>query len=73
MKNKRISGCLSGIKLQPMQNTRASYISGTCMADHCSLYTENLEILLSIMHELAIIMGDKMESVPIVMYPCSEC
>ncbi|XP_052522552.1 kinesin-like protein KIF14 [Tympanuchus pallidicinctus] len=28
MKNKRISGCLSGIKLQPMQNTRASYISG---------------------------------------------
>uniref|UniRef100_A0A803YBD6 Kinesin-like protein KIF14 n=1 Tax=Meleagris gallopavo TaxID=9103 RepID=A0A803YBD6_MELGA len=39
MKNKRISGCLSGIKLQPIQNTQASYISGTyCMADHCSLY-----------------------------------
>uniref|UniRef100_G1N2M9 Kinesin-like protein KIF14 n=1 Tax=Meleagris gallopavo TaxID=9103 RepID=G1N2M9_MELGA len=28
MKNKRISGCLSGIKLQPIQNTQASYISG---------------------------------------------
>ncbi|XP_021261102.1 kinesin-like protein KIF14 isoform X2 [Numida meleagris] len=29
MKNKRISGCLSGIKLQPIQNTQASYISGS--------------------------------------------
>ncbi|NXI64345.1 KIF14 protein, partial [Anseranas semipalmata] len=27
MKNKRISGCLSGIKLQPIQNTQTCYIS----------------------------------------------
>ncbi|NXL89022.1 KIF14 protein, partial [Alectura lathami] len=29
MKSKRISGCLSGIKLQPIQNTHTSYISGS--------------------------------------------
>ncbi|XP_074764316.1 kinesin-like protein KIF14 [Athene noctua] len=29
MKNKRISGCLSEIKLQPIQNIRTSYISGS--------------------------------------------
>ncbi|NXL31091.1 KIF14 protein, partial [Glaucidium brasilianum] len=29
MKNKRISGCLSEIKLQPIQNTQTSYISGS--------------------------------------------
>ncbi|XP_065599030.1 kinesin-like protein KIF14 [Cyrtonyx montezumae] len=29
MKSKRISGCLSGIKLQPIQNMQASYISGS--------------------------------------------
>ncbi|NXK46385.1 KIF14 protein, partial [Chauna torquata] len=29
MKNKRISGCLSGIKLQPIQNMQTSYISGS--------------------------------------------
>ncbi|NXW62709.1 KIF14 protein, partial [Eurystomus gularis] len=29
MKNKRISGCLSEIKLQPIQNVRTSYISGS--------------------------------------------
>ncbi|NXG54155.1 KIF14 protein, partial [Hemiprocne comata] len=29
MKNKRISGCLSEIKLQPLQNTQTSYISGS--------------------------------------------
>ncbi|NXX15734.1 KIF14 protein, partial [Podargus strigoides] len=29
MKNKRVSGCLSEIKLQPVQNIRTSYISGS--------------------------------------------
>ncbi|NXA15400.1 KIF14 protein, partial [Sapayoa aenigma] len=29
MKNKRISGCLSEIKLQPIQNVQTSYISGS--------------------------------------------
>ncbi|OXB84170.1 UNVERIFIED_CONTAM: hypothetical protein H355_007053 [Colinus virginianus] len=29
MKSKRISGCLSGIKLQPIQNMQTSYISGS--------------------------------------------
>lgn len=80
MKNKRISGCLSGIKLQPIQNTQASYISGTYhTADRCSLYTKKLKILFSIMHELVIIMGgkkrpeNKMVSVLIVMYSYLEC
>uniref|UniRef100_A0A8C5X9R6 Kinesin-like protein KIF14 n=1 Tax=Malurus cyaneus samueli TaxID=2593467 RepID=A0A8C5X9R6_9PASS len=38
MKNKRISGCLSEIKLQSIQNKQTSYISGTCcMADKSTI------------------------------------
>ncbi|NXW84754.1 KIF14 protein, partial [Alopecoenas beccarii] len=46
MKNKRISGCLSEIKLQPVQNMQTSYISGTYyMAEHLSFHIENLKLL----------------------------
>lgn len=46
MKNKRISGCLSEIKLQSIQNKQTSYISGTCyMAEYLSFHTEYLNLL----------------------------
>ncbi|NXN11984.1 KIF14 protein, partial [Indicator maculatus] len=35
MKNKRISGCLSEIKLQPVQNVQSSYVSGS--ENKCSI------------------------------------
>ncbi|NXJ79493.1 KIF14 protein, partial [Trogon melanurus] len=36
MKNKRISGCLSEIKVQPVRNVQASYIAGTCSQNKSS-------------------------------------
>ncbi|XP_013046153.3 kinesin-like protein KIF14 isoform X1 [Anser cygnoides] len=43
MKNKRISGCLSGIKLQPIQNTQTSYISGSqSKSSICPNFSESL-------------------------------
>ncbi|XP_015724939.1 kinesin-like protein KIF14 [Coturnix japonica] len=44
MKNKRISGCLSGIKLQPIQSTSASYISGA--QDKSSIHPNCFDSLL---------------------------
>lgn len=46
MKSKRISGCLSEIKLQPVPNVQASYLSGAYyMAEYLSFHTENLKLL----------------------------
>ncbi|NWU80623.1 KIF14 protein, partial [Onychorhynchus coronatus] len=43
MKNKRISGCLSEIKLQPIQNTQTSYISGSQhKSSICPSFSESL-------------------------------
>ncbi|NWS11505.1 KIF14 protein, partial [Pachyramphus minor] len=42
MKNKRISGCLSEIKLQPIQNIQTSYISGSQnKSSMCSSFPES--------------------------------
>ncbi|KAK4820255.1 hypothetical protein QYF61_022613 [Mycteria americana] len=43
MKNKRISGCLSEIKLQPIQNIQASYLSGSQKKSSiCPSFSESL-------------------------------
>ncbi|NWW84539.1 KIF14 protein, partial [Rhynochetos jubatus] len=43
MKNKRISGCLSEIKLQPIQNIHTSYTSGSqSKANACVSFSESL-------------------------------
>uniref|UniRef100_A0A669Q3P4 Kinesin-like protein KIF14 n=1 Tax=Phasianus colchicus TaxID=9054 RepID=A0A669Q3P4_PHACC len=46
MKNKRISGCLSGIKMQPIQNMQASYISGTYCMNKSSICPNFFDSLL---------------------------
>ncbi|NXJ91533.1 KIF14 protein, partial [Corythaixoides concolor] len=44
MKNKRISGCLSEIKLQPIQNIQTSYVSGS--QNKSSIYPSCSELFL---------------------------
>ncbi|NWQ73551.1 KIF14 protein, partial [Columbina picui] len=59
MKNKRISGCLSEIKLQPIQNMQTSYISGSqnkssiCQS-HCESFLPGIckESISSALHLL---------------------
>ncbi|KQK82138.1 hypothetical protein AAES_76678 [Amazona aestiva] len=41
MKNRRISGCLSEIKLQPNQNIQASFISGSQKSSMCPSFSES--------------------------------
>ncbi|NXL76432.1 KIF14 protein, partial [Leptocoma aspasia] len=46
MKNKRISGCLSEIKLQSIQNKQSSCISGTCSLNKSSICSSVSELFL---------------------------